>query len=272
MTHAPLAAIILAAGKGTRMKSRLHKVLHPIAGKPMLGHLVDAVDKLGAQARVVVVGAGREQVEAFAAPLGLKVALQEEQSGTAHAALKSRDALAGFEGDVLVMFGDVPLVSTATMARMVARLHEADAPAIVVLGFRPPDPLTYGRVIADGAGRIARMVEHKDATPGERAETLCNSGLLAARAGDLWRLLAKVGNANAAGEYYLPDIVMLAGDAGRASAVIETDADEVAGVNRRAELADVEAAWQRKRRASSPARSPGSTAAPNWRCWRRRGR
>lgn len=248
MTDTPLAAIILAAGKGTRMKSRLHKVLHPIAGRPMLGHLVDAVDQLGAAARVVVVGAGREQVEAFAAPLGLKVALQAEQHGTAHAALMARGALEGFDGDVLVMFGDVPLVPAATMARMVARLHEHDAPAIVVLGFRPPDPLTYGRIVADRDGRIERMVEHKDATPAQRAETLCNSGLMAARAADLWRLLAGVGNANAAGEYYLPDIVMLAAAEGRHSAVIETDAGEVAGVNSRAELAVLEAGWQARRR------------------------
>ncbi len=248
MTDTPLAAIILAAGKGTRMKSRLHKVLHPIAGRPMLGHLVDAVDQLGAAARVVVVGAGREQVEAFAAPLGLNVALQAEQHGTAHAALMARGALKGFDGDVLVMFGDVPLVPAATMARMVARLHESDAPAIVVLGFRPPDPLTYGRIVADRDGRIERMVEHKDATPAQRAETLCNSGLMAARAADLWRLLAGVGNANAAGEYYLPDIVMLAAAEGRRSAVIETDAGEVAGVNSRAELAALEAVWQQRRR------------------------
>ncbi|UAK23957.1 bifunctional UDP-N-acetylglucosamine diphosphorylase/glucosamine-1-phosphate N-acetyltransferase GlmU [Sphingomonas nostoxanthinifaciens] len=247
MTTTPLAAIILAAGKGTRMKSDLHKVLHPIAGRPMLGHLVDAVAALGAARTVVVTGAGREQVEAFAAPLGLAVATQAEQLGTAHAVAQAETALAGFEGDVLILYGDVPLVSTETMARMVARLHADDAPAVVVLGFRPPDPLSYGRIIAEN-GRILKMVEHKDASPAERAETLCNSGLMAVRSAELWPLLAKVGNENAAGEYYLPDIVMLAAAAGRASAVIETDPAEVAGVNSRAELAEVEAAWQAKRR------------------------
>ncbi|WP_442678024.1 bifunctional UDP-N-acetylglucosamine diphosphorylase/glucosamine-1-phosphate N-acetyltransferase GlmU [Sphingomonas sp. ASY06-1R] len=247
MNDNPLAAIILAAGKGTRMKSDLHKVLHPLAGKPMLGHLTDAVQSLGAVRTVIVTGAGREQVVAFATPLGLEVAVQAEQLGTAHAVLQAQTALAGFDGDVLILYGDVPLVSPETMARMVARLHEGDAPAVVVLGFRPADTLRYGRIIADH-GRIVKMVEHKDASPAERAETLCNSGLMAVRASDAWPLLGRVGNANAAGEYYLPDIVMLAAEDGRHSAVIETGADEVAGVNSRAELAEVEAIWQKRRR------------------------
>jgi bifunctional UDP-N-acetylglucosamine pyrophosphorylase/glucosamine-1-phosphate N-acetyltransferase len=123
----------------------------------------------------------------------------------------------------------------------------------VVLGFRPPETLAYGRIIADEAGIIARMVEHKDASPEEREVTLCNSGLMAVRAADLWPLLARVGNANAAGEYYLPDIVMLAAAEGRCSAVIEAEAWEVAGVNSRAELAAVEAEWQRRRRAEAMA-------------------
>jgi bifunctional UDP-N-acetylglucosamine pyrophosphorylase/glucosamine-1-phosphate N-acetyltransferase len=248
MNDSPLAAIILAAGKGTRMKSDLHKVLHPLAGKPMLGHLTDAVHSLGAVRTVIVTGAGREQVVAFATPLGLEVAVQAEQLGTAHAVLQAHDALEGFEGDVLILYGDVPLVSPETMSRMVARLHEADAPAVVVLGFRPADTLRYGRIIAD-QGRIVKMVEHKDASAAERAETLCNSGLMAVRSADVWPLLGRVGNANAAGEYYLPDIVMLAAEDGRHSAVIETGADEVAGVNSRAELAEVEAIWQKRRRA-----------------------
>ena len=261
MTDTPLAAIILAAGKGTRMKSALHKVLHPIAGRPMLGHLVDAVAALGAERTVIVAGAGREQVEQFASPLGLAVAVQAEQLGTAHAVQQAETALAGFEGDVLILYGDVPLVATETMARMVARLHEEDAPAVVVLGFRPAETLTYGRVIAEH-GRVLKMVEHKDASSTERAETLCNSGLMAVRAADLWRLLGKVGNANAAGEYYLPDIVMLAAAEGRHAAVIETDAEEVAGVNSRAELAQVEALWQARRRAQAMA-DGASLVAPD---------
>ncbi len=253
MTQRPIAAIILAAGKGTRMKSDLHKVLHPIAARPMLLHLISSVAALNAGRTVVVTGAGREQVEAAVAPLGVATALQAEQLGTGHAVLQARAALADFDGDVLILYGDVPLVQPATMQRMLDRLAAPDAPAIVVLGFRPADPAAYGRVIAGADGRIDRMVEYKDASAAERAVTLCNSGLMAVRSADLFALLERVGNDNAAGEYYLPDIVMLAAADGRGSAVIETDAGEVAGVNSRAELATVDAAWQAQRRAQAMA-------------------
>lgn len=249
----PVAAIILAAGKGTRMKSNLHKVLHPIAGRPMLLHLIDSVGQLSPERVVVVTGAGREQVEGAVAPLGIGTALQAEQLGTGHAVAQAREALAGFEGDVLILYGDVPLVETATMQRMIDRLGEGDCPAAVVLGFRPSDPAAYGRVIADAEGRIDRMVEFKDASIEERAVTLCNSGLMAVRSEDLFGLLDRVGNDNAAGEYYLPDIVMLAASDGRHSAVIETEAGEVAGVNSRGELAVVEGDWQQRRRARAMA-------------------
>jgi bifunctional UDP-N-acetylglucosamine pyrophosphorylase/glucosamine-1-phosphate N-acetyltransferase len=244
----PIAAIILAAGMGTRMKSDLHKVLHPIAGRPMLLHLIDSVQALDPDRVVVVAGARREQVEAAVAPHGVGVAIQADQLGTGHAVQQAAEALAGFAGDVLILYGDVPLVSTETMRRMLDRLRGDGAPSIVVLGFRPSDPGAYGRVIADADGRIEKMVEFKDASPEERAETLCNSGLMAVRSVDLFRLLDQVTNDNAAGEYYLPDVVMLAAKEGRPSVVIETDAEEVAGVNSRAELAAVDASWQAKRR------------------------
>jgi len=245
----PIAAIILAAGKGTRMKSDLHKVLHPIAGRSMLLHLADAVAELGAERTVVVTGAGREQVEAAVAPLGIATALQADQLGTAHAVLQAESALAGFEGDVLILYGDVPLVRSATMRRMLDMLREEPVPSAVVLGFRPETPGAYGRIIASPDGRIEKMVEAKDASPQELAETLCNSGLMAMRSADLFPLLSKVGNDNSAGEYYLPDVIMLAQAAGRFALVTETDADEVAGINSRAELATVEASWQARRRA-----------------------
>jgi len=253
MTSQPLAVIVLAAGQGTRMKSKRHKVLHPIAGRPMLLHLLASVAALAPARKVVVVGAGREQVEAAVAGQDVAIALQAEQLGTGHAVRMAEAALAGFEGDVLILYGDVPLVGDATMARMLARLHDADAPAAVVLGFRPEDPGAYGRIVADAGGTIARMVEYKDASPEERAVDLCNSGLMAVRAADLFALLARIGNDNAAQEYYLPDIVMLAAADGRPSAVIETAAWEVAGVNSRGELAAVEAAWQQRRRAQAMA-------------------
>jgi bifunctional UDP-N-acetylglucosamine pyrophosphorylase/glucosamine-1-phosphate N-acetyltransferase len=246
----PFAAVILAAGKGTRMKSDLHKVLHPIAGRPMLEHLLASVESLGAARTVVVVGSGREQVEPLVVRHGGEVVVQDPQFGTAHAVQQAETALAGFDGDVLILYGDAPLVEAATMRRMLDRLAGEDHPAAVVVGFRPANPLNYGRVIADEAGLIREMVEHKDATPEERAVDLCNSGLMAARAADLWPLLSGVDNDNAAGEYYLPDIVMLAAAVGRVSAVIETDPDEVAGVNSRSELAILENLWQQRRRAT----------------------
>ena len=251
--RAPFAAVILAAGKGTRMKSDLHKVLHPLAGRAMLSHLLDSVDALGPAAKVVVVGAGREQVERVGAQHNAGIAVQEAQLGTGHAVAQAEPLLDGFAGDVLVLYGDVPLVTPATMARMLERLHADDAPAAVVLAFRPDDTLQYGRVLASADGIIDKMVEYKDATQNERAVTLCNSGLLAMRASDLWALLARVGNDNAAGEYYLPDVVMLAAADGRRSAAIEAAPWEVAGINSRGELAAVEAAWQQRRRAQAMA-------------------
>jgi bifunctional UDP-N-acetylglucosamine pyrophosphorylase/glucosamine-1-phosphate N-acetyltransferase len=235
------------------MKSDLHKVLHPIAGRPMLVHLLSSVAELAPARTMVVVGARREQVAAVVTPLGAEIVEQVEQLGTGHAVAQAEAALGGFAGDVLILYGDVPLVRAETMRAMVDRLHGEDAPAAVVLGFRPADPGAYGRVIADAGGRIAKMVEYKDASADERAETLCNSGLMAVRGEDLFALLARVGNANAAGEYYLPDIVMLADEDGRHSAAIETGAVEVTGVNSRGELAGLEGEWQALRRARAMA-------------------
>lgn len=244
----PFAAVILAAGKGTRMKSNLHKVLHPIAGRPMLEHLLANVDRLGPARTVVIVGSGREQLEPVVGAYGGEVIVQEPQLGTGHAVQQAEAALAGFDGDIVILYGDTPLVEPATMERMLDRLHADDRPAVVVLASRPVDPRAYGRVIVDSGGTIRKMVEYKDASPEERACTLCNSGLMAVRAGDLFELLGRVGNDNAAGEYYLPDIVMLAAADGRASVVVETDEAEVAGVNSRSELAALEAEWQQRRR------------------------
>jgi bifunctional UDP-N-acetylglucosamine pyrophosphorylase/glucosamine-1-phosphate N-acetyltransferase len=244
----PLAIIVLAAGKGTRMNSDLHKVLHPIAGRPMLDHLLASAAQLLPQKQVVVVGSGRDQMEAA---LGSRaaIAVQEPQQGTGHAVQQAERALEDFSGDVLILYGDVPFVRPVTMRAMITRLHAPDSPAVVVLGFIPDDKLQYGRVIADDAGRIVRMVEHKDASAEERACRLCNSGLMAARSEDLFALLARVGNDNSQGEYYLVDVVNVANQDGRTCAVVITDdADEVAGINSRAELAEAEGKWQAKRR------------------------
>lgn len=242
------AAIVLAAGKGTRMKSDLHKVLHPIAGRPMLDHLLASLEELAPSKTVVVVGAGRDQIE-NAVSGRAETCLQEPQLGTGHAVQQAETALTGMSGDVLVLYGDVPFVRASTMRAMLDRLHAEDAPRVVVLGFEPVDAGHYGRVIADEVGRITKMVEYKDATEDERACTLCNSGLMAARASDMFDLLRRVGNDNAQGEYYLVDIVNVANADGDACAVITTDTpDEVTGINSRAELAAAEAQWQAFRR------------------------
>ncbi len=243
----PLAAIVLAAGKGTRMNSATHKVLHPIAGRPMIEHLLASLRVLAPARTVLVVGEWREQLETALAGRA-EFAVQEQQLGTGHAVQQAQGLLESFEGDVIVLYGDVPFVRAETMRAMIERLHAKDEPAAVVLAFEPEDPLSYGRVIADG-DRVTWMVEHKDASEAERAARLCNSGLLAARAEVLFELLGKVGNDNAQGEYYLPDVVNVAIDEGRVCAVVVTDdPDEVAGINSRAELAEAEARWQAARR------------------------
>lgn len=249
----PLAIVVLAAGKGTRMKSDLHKVLHPIAGRPMIEHLLASAQELAPALQVVVAGHGREQLEKA---LGTRatIAVQEPQLGTGHAVQQAEQALAGFEGDVLILYGDVPFVRAATMQAMIERLHAPDAPAVVVLGFEPENPLQYGRVLAHDDGRIAMMVEYKDATEEQRACRLCNSGLMAVKAADLFDLLAKVGNDNSQGEYYLVDIVNIATLEGRPCAVIATDdPHEVGGINSRGELAEAEARWQERRREAAMA-------------------
>ena len=261
-----IAAVILAAGKGTRMKSDLHKVLHPIAGRPMLLHLMASVDELAPAKKVVIVGDKAEQLEAALAG-SADLAVQDPQLGTGHAVQQAEGALTGFDGDVLILYGDVPFVPAATMQAMIDRLAAADAPAVVVLAFEPADPLQYGRVIVEG-DRVTKMVEHKDATEAERAVTLCNSGLMAARSADLFALLARVTDDNAAKEFYLVDIVNIANADGRHCAVVKTDPTDVAGINSRAELAAAEAQWQDFKREEAMA-GGASLRAPEtvWFSW-----
>jgi bifunctional UDP-N-acetylglucosamine pyrophosphorylase/glucosamine-1-phosphate N-acetyltransferase len=242
------AVVILAAGQGTRMRSDTHKVLHPIASRPLLLHLLDRVDALGVDKRVVVVGKGREQVEAAIAGRKVDVVVQTEQKGTGHAVQQAQGALAGYDGPVLVLYGDTPFVEAETLRRMLDRLDGDGGPGVVVLASCPADPGKYGRIILGEVDHIAKMVEFRDATEEERAVRLCNSGMMAVRAKDLFRWLGEVGNDNAAKEYYLPDIVNIAAAEGREAVVIEGDPYETAGVNSRAELAHLELEWQRRRR------------------------
>jgi bifunctional UDP-N-acetylglucosamine pyrophosphorylase / glucosamine-1-phosphate N-acetyltransferase len=242
------AVVILAAGQGTRMRSDTHKVLHPIAGKALLMHLLDSVDRLGAEKRVVVVGKGRDQVEKALDGREVAIAHQAEQKGTAHAVQQAKEALAGYDGAILILYGDTPFVEPETLKRMLGRLDGNGGPGVVVLASTPADPLHYGRIILGEGDHIAKMVEFKDATEEERAVRLCNSGMMAVRAKDLFRWLDQVGNDNAAGEYYLPDVVNIAAAEGHDAVVIEGDPYETAGVNSRAELAHLELDWQRRRR------------------------
>ncbi|MGX7895859.1 bifunctional UDP-N-acetylglucosamine diphosphorylase/glucosamine-1-phosphate N-acetyltransferase GlmU [Tsuneonella sp. HG222] len=256
----PVAAIVLAAGKGTRMKSSLHKVLHPVAGRPMLDHLLASVAALDPVKTVVVVGHGKEQL---AAALGdrAEIVVQEPQMGTGHAVQQAESVLAGFDGDVIILYGDVPFVARSTMRRMLDRLGDADSPAAVVLAFKAADPGAYGRVVSVDGETIVKMVEYKDATEDERRIDLCNSGMMACRAGDLFALLARVTNDNAAGEFYLPDVVKIAAQDGRKAKFIETHESEVQGINSRGELAAAERQWQAFRREEAMAAGV-SLAAP----------
>jgi bifunctional UDP-N-acetylglucosamine pyrophosphorylase/glucosamine-1-phosphate N-acetyltransferase len=247
MTKSPesrkAAAIVLAAGLGTRMKSRLPKVLHPLAGRPMIQMLLDSVAQAGITKNVVVVGKGAETVTKAVAPH--PTALQAKQLGTGHAVLQARQALCGakgerFNGDVLILFGADPLITPETLGAMLARRRAADAPAVVVLGFRPDDPALYGRLKTDAAGNLEAIVEARDASAEELAIPLCNSGVMCVDGKHLFKLLAKVGNKNAKKEYYLTDIVGLARAQGLGCAVIEGAADELIGIDDREGLARAE--------------------------------
>lgn len=232
------AAILLAAGLGTRMKSRLPKALHPIAGRPMLNHLIAACEAVFDRI-VVVVGPEMPALERAAAPHATVV--QAERLGTGHAALQAAPLLADFPGDVAVLYADNPLITPETMRRLRAARAEA---GLTLLAMRPADPARYGRVVQDAAGDVARIVEYADATEAERGIGLCNAGVLCAPAADLFRWLGGVRNDNRAGEYYLPDVVPLAVAEGRRVRAVEAPEAELRGINSRAELATAEAEVQ----------------------------
>ena len=245
MSTVNVAAVILAAGKGTRMKSDLPKVLHPVAGRPMIRHVLAAAAQLQPAKCVVVIGPDMDAVAAAAAPHPTEV--QTERLGTADAVRMAQAALADFrKGTVLILFGDTPLITADTLRRMLDA--RAAGASVVVLGFRPDDPSGYGRLLLDGADALAAIVEDRDATEEQRAIGLCNGGVMAVDAAKLFALIERVGKNNAKGEYYLTDIIGLAKADGFVCAVVEADADEVMGVDSRAALARAEAAWQKARR------------------------
>ncbi len=243
------ALIILAAGMGTRMNSDQPKVLHQIAGAPMLVHAMKSGAALDPDHTVIVAGHGADAVEkaAKAHDPEVTVALQAEQLGTGHAVAQARGALDGFDGDAIVLYGDTPFIRPETLAAMAAARLTHD---VVVLGFDAADPGRYGRLIMKD-DQLDRIVEFKDANDEERAVTLCNSGVVAANAATLFELIDAVGNDNAAGEYYLTDIIGIARSRGLSATVVQCDEAETLGINSRAELAGAEAQFQAQARAAA---------------------
>ncbi len=231
-----VAAVVLAAGKGTRMRSERAKVLHPMLGRPLLAYPLDACRAAGVGRVVVVVGHQAEAVERALSAPDVTFALQAEQRGTGHAVLCAAGALEGFEGTALILCGDVPLIRPGTLRALVDAHRKAGA-LLTVLTMEPPDPSGYGRVVRDPSGRPARIVEEADASPEERAVREVNTGTYAAELPWLFRVLETVGSDNRQGEMYLTDALEAAAREGRAASVLLEDPDEVMGVNSRTHLA-----------------------------------
>ncbi|RAU20403.1 bifunctional N-acetylglucosamine-1-phosphate uridyltransferase/glucosamine-1-phosphate acetyltransferase [Paramagnetospirillum kuznetsovii] len=250
MTSHTLAVIVLAAGMGTRMKSALPKVMHPVAGRPMISHLMDTVSGLSPDRVVVVVGPEMEQIAKAVAPL--PTVIQADRLGTGHAVAQARSALGDFDGDVLVLYGDTPLITLATLERMLAERRSQRDPAVVVLGFKPMDPGHYGRLVV-GAEGLKAIVEWRDANEEQRENPLCNSGVMCIDGRRLWGLIDRLDNKNSKGEYYLTDVVELARFDGACCSHVEGDPAELLGVNSRSELAVAESLVQARLREAAMA-------------------
>ncbi|QDZ02406.1 bifunctional UDP-N-acetylglucosamine diphosphorylase/glucosamine-1-phosphate N-acetyltransferase GlmU [Nitratireductor mangrovi] len=247
MSERTCLSIILAAGEGTRMRSALPKVLHPIAGLPMVAHVLKAARSAGSGQLAVVVGHGADKVadEVKRASGDVETFVQAERLGTAHAVLAAREAIARGFDEILVMFGDTPLIEADALAR--ARDGLADGAAVVVMGFRTDNPTGYGRLIEKN-GHLTDIREERDCSDKERRITFCNGGLMAIDGRQALALLDAVGNDNAKGEFYLTDIVGIAHRQGLRVVATEVAFENVLGINNRAELAEAEAIWQARRR------------------------
>lgn len=247
MSQRTCLSIILAAGEGTRMKSALPKVLHKIAGLPMVAHVVKAAEAAGAGDQALVIGHGAEEMRKAAAKFAVKAEtfVQEKRLGTAHAVLAAREAMSRGYDDVLVMFGDTPLIDPGALT--VARLKLAEGAAVAVIGFRTPNPTGYGRLIEKG-GKLVAIREEKDCSEEEKKIAFCNGGLMAVAGSQALKLLDAVGNTNAKGEYYLTDIVEIASGQGLDVIATEASFENALGINNRAELAQAEGIWQQRRR------------------------
>ena len=247
MSQRSCLSVILAAGEGTRMKSALPKVLHPLAGLPLVAHAVKAARMTDGVDVALVVGRGADEVKAAVLPFApdAETFLQTERLGTAHAVLAAREKIARGYDDILVLFGDTPLVQPEALAALRAAI--AGGAAVAVMGFRAPDPTGYGRLL-ERDGKLVAIREHKDASDDERAIDFCNGGIMAIAGNEALALLGAVGNANAKSEYYLTDIVEIATARGLKVIATEASYESVLGINTRAELAEAEAIWQRRRR------------------------
>jgi bifunctional UDP-N-acetylglucosamine pyrophosphorylase/glucosamine-1-phosphate N-acetyltransferase len=250
MTHRSCLAIVLAAGEGTRMRTRLPKALHPIGGRTLLAHVLAAAAQAGCGDIAVVVGPDHDAVadEARAVVPKSQIFEQRERRGTAHAALSARAALKGGADEILIMFSDTPLVRAETLNRLRAAVRAGAA--VAVLGFTPADPAGYGRLLTRGPELIA-IREDRDASPAERTIPLCNGGLMALSGRHALGILERIGNSNAKGEYYLTDAVAIARDMGLKAVAIETTEDDVRGINTKAQLAEAEAIMQQRLRAAA---------------------
>ena len=242
----PLAIVVLAAGKGTRMHSELAKVLHPLAGQPLLIHVLDVALSLTPQHVVVIVGHQAEMVRQVCAPYEVTCVLQDPQLGTGHAVAQAEPALADFQGDVLVLYGDVPLLQSSTL-RTLLDVHRRQQATVTVVTAHLDTPAGYGRIVRDVAGQITRIVEERDASEAEKAVREINSGVYCLQSSFLFAALPRVGRHNAQGEQYLTDVVALAvAEQQRVAHITVVEAQEVLGVNTHADLAYLETLLQQR--------------------------
>lgn len=245
----PLAILVLAAGKGTRMESDLPKVLHPLCGKPLLAHVLDAASQLSPDRLICIVGHRADLVQEQISPdyPDVEFVNQGEMLGTGHAVLQAQDALQNFGGDIMVTCGDAPLLTSATLGDLRRKRAHMDAAAAMLVG-RVDEPGSYGRVVMDEGGLVSQIVEAKDASPEVLALPTVNAGTYCFQSDDLWNTLARVGNNNKSGEYYLTDVVGILSDDGKKVVGELISEREMTGVNTKAQLAELEEQLQTEAR------------------------